>query len=244
MYINIIGGGVGLAAMRAAVKALGPTLFLDADLITGSDGDAIKTWPDDSGNGRNFTQSTASYKPLLKKAANGINGHNVVRFDGTDDVLASAVNASAIITASADTFWVVFKIFAITTNSSTTYYNDTAINFSQSRGLVFRTSLGAIGYVYTGVYANTNKAVSTSTPYIARSRHSGGNVYLNLNGGSEGSTSAGNVSGLSSPASLASDSTIIYTQIDIAEVIVFNSALSAENIAIVDAYLKAKYATY
>jgi len=139
---------------------------------------------------------------------------------------------------------VVFKIFAITTNSSTTYYNDTAINFSQSRGLVFHKSLGAIGYVYTGVYAGTNKAVSTSTPYIARSRHSGGNVYLNLNGGSEGSTPAGNVSDLSSPASLASDLTTIYTQIDIAEVIVFNSALSAENIAIVDAYLKAKYATY
>lgn len=249
MYINRIGGagGKNLVALRAAMKALGPSLLLDADLVSGNDGDAIQTWADDSGNSLNFSQGTTGYRPVLKKAANGINGHNVLRFDGADDYL-SGPNLSTFIAAAADTYWVVFKVYNITTNDTgTIYYNDTALAGAYNWGIVFLTSSGAVAFIYdtSSTYKTVAKSISTSAPYIARARHSSGNLYFLVNGGSEGSVAAGDVASLSNAATLGVDNLITnFTQIDIAEVIVFNSALSSANMAIVDAYLKAKYATY
>jgi len=245
-FINRIGGagGPNLVALRAAMKALGPTLLLDADLISGNDDDAIGTWADDSGNSRNFTQATSGYKPRLKKAANGINGHNVLRFDGSDDSLASAANASTMMATTADTMWVVFKIFAIETDYSTNMYqNDAAIGMYY-RGLVFRSSNGANAFgTDTGGRA-VAKSISTSTPYISRSRHSSGTLYHRINGDAEGSIALSTISSLDHVMRMGSLLPGEFAQIDIAEVIIFNSALSAGDMAIVDAYLKAKYATY
>jgi len=112
---------------------------------------------------------------------------------------------------------------------------------------VFLTSSGAVAFIYdtSSTYKTVAKSISTSAPYIARARHSSGNLYFLVNGGSEGSVAAGDVKSLSTAALLGVDNLIMnFTQIDIAEVIVFNSALSSANMAIVDAYLKAKYATY
>lgn len=250
MYINRIGGagGKNLVALRAAMKALGPSLLLDADLVSGNDGDAIQTWSDDSGYGNNFSQAYSGYRPLLKKAANGINGHNVLRFDGIDDVMAGPA-ASSVISVSADTVWIVFRILAITTNEtgSMLYANDTALCGGYCWGVIFLTSLGAVIFLNSdGIpYERVSAAISTSTPYISRSRHSSGNLYLRINAGSEGSVSAGDIYRVAENLRLAADySGSIFTQIDIAEVIIFNSALSAGNMATVDAYLKAKYATY
>lgn len=245
-YINRIGGAgeQGLAAMRAAVKALGPTLLLDADLIAGNDGDAIGTWADDSGNAHNFSQATPGYKPLLKKAANGINGHNVLHFDGVDDEFESDAMCSDFITTTADTFWVVFNILSI--DSDVTPYvqnNDTAIRFSAYRGLVFRSAPTALSftndYVHYPIAAVVS--ISTSIAYIARAKHSGADVYLALNGGSEASSYS---YGVSSNISGVAASIGASAHIDIAEIIIFNSALSAADMQVVDAYLKAKYATY
>lgn len=247
MIINRIGaygGAVDLVALRAAVVALGPTLLLDADLISGNDGDAIGTWADDSGNGRNFTQQATSYRPLLKKAANGINGHNVLRFDGTDDSLRSAAYANTMMTITADTMWVVFKIFAIGTDNTGNLYQNGAAVGVYSRGLVFRSSNGANAFgIDTGERA-VAKSISTSTPYISRSRHSSGTLYHRINGDSEGSTALSTIYSLDYTMSMSTLANVNFAQIDIAEVIIFNSALSAGDMAIVDAYLKAKYATY
>jgi len=51
-----------------------------------ADGDAVYVWKDTSGNSYNATQSTLGYRPLYKTKI--INGKPVIRFDGTDDVLA------------------------------------------------------------------------------------------------------------------------------------------------------------
>ena len=56
----------------------------DASTITESGG-AVSQWNDKSGNGRHATQSNSSYRPSL--TANGLNGLNVVTFDGVNDIL-------------------------------------------------------------------------------------------------------------------------------------------------------------
>jgi len=67
----------------------GLKLWLDASQITGlSDGDSVTNWFDLSGNTNDFSQSTASKRPLYKTAVqNGLPG---VLADGVDDIMESA----------------------------------------------------------------------------------------------------------------------------------------------------------
>ena len=70
------------------IPTLGLTAWLKGDDIPGSDGDAIATWPDASGNHFDAAQATPGLQPVLKKGVNGINGHaaaQVVAPTGTAD---------------------------------------------------------------------------------------------------------------------------------------------------------------
>jgi len=61
-------------------------VWLKADAITGlNDGDAVGTWSDQSGNGYDATQPTSAKRPIYKTGI--LNGKPVVRFDGVDDQL-------------------------------------------------------------------------------------------------------------------------------------------------------------
>lgn len=61
----------------------GCVLWLAADRLAGlADGAAIATWPDQSGKGNNATQATTANKPTYKTGI--LNGRPVVRFDGGD----------------------------------------------------------------------------------------------------------------------------------------------------------------
>jgi hypothetical protein len=72
-------------------KIIGLTLLIDPDTISGADGDAISSLVSSEGSSHNFAQ-TSTKRPLLKKGANGINGHNTVLFDGVNDLLVCAEN--------------------------------------------------------------------------------------------------------------------------------------------------------
>lgn len=90
-------------------KIPGLKLWLDADTILGSDGDAISSWISREGNNYDFAQSDNAKKPLLKKLANGINNHNTVLFNGTNDLL---VLPSAVLDGATGTVLAVFKLSA------------------------------------------------------------------------------------------------------------------------------------
>lgn len=74
-----------------AVSGLG--IWLDADdastimIATG-----VSQWNDKSGNGRHFSQASTTKQPSYQTAA--INGRNVVRADGTNDGMQSAIGLS------------------------------------------------------------------------------------------------------------------------------------------------------
>jgi len=57
-----------------------------ADSISGSDGDAIASWSDSSGNGNTASQAVTARKPTLQTAE--LNGSSVIRFDGTNDIVS------------------------------------------------------------------------------------------------------------------------------------------------------------
>lgn len=53
-----------------------------------TDGGSVARWEDQSGNSRHITQSTLASQPILKTAIQ--NGKNIIRFDGTNDILRRA----------------------------------------------------------------------------------------------------------------------------------------------------------
>lgn len=64
-------------------------LFVQSDgtIAVEADGDLVGTWEDQSGNNNDFIQSTSSKKPEFKTSQ--INGQDVVRFDGIDNLLVA-----------------------------------------------------------------------------------------------------------------------------------------------------------
>lgn len=70
--------------MAAIPYTTGLQLLLDARTVSGSDGDAIAAWADQSGQGNNAAQSNASYKPTLRTNVFGSN--SAIRFASTQNM--------------------------------------------------------------------------------------------------------------------------------------------------------------
>jgi hypothetical protein len=75
----------------------------DASLISASNGAAVETWNDYSGNGNNLTQATGAQQPTYDE--DGCNGEPCLVFDGSDDFYAGGT----VDTPNAYTEIVVFK---------------------------------------------------------------------------------------------------------------------------------------
>jgi len=118
-----------IAGKRAVTFAFAPTdiaslrywvrgdlgLFQDAEGTTPAtaDGDVVGLWKDQSVNAYDVSQATTEKKPLLKLAANGINGKPAVLFDGSNDILVRTV-ANWLSDDSAGSVFVVLRLAATT----------------------------------------------------------------------------------------------------------------------------------
>jgi len=72
----------------------GLALWLKADAITGlADGEAVATWLDSSGNGRDAAQATESKQPSYQ--TNELNGLPAVQTDGGDELLTPSITGLA-----------------------------------------------------------------------------------------------------------------------------------------------------
>lgn len=75
----------------------GLVLWLQADALTGlADGAPVATWPDRSGAGNHATQAVASKQPTFRGVV--VNGLPAVSYDATDDGMATAADPGAPVT--------------------------------------------------------------------------------------------------------------------------------------------------
>jgi hypothetical protein len=74
------GGGLDPGSFLAGLD-----WFLDADTISGNDGDPVVDWLDSGPDGRHYGQNTSTNQPTLKK--NLYNGHAAVRFATNDKLV-------------------------------------------------------------------------------------------------------------------------------------------------------------
>ena len=75
------------ASLSIDPLTLSPVLYLRSDQVTGTDGSAVATWNDISGNAFHATQGTANMKPILRLTGSDIspNGTRMIDFVDSND---------------------------------------------------------------------------------------------------------------------------------------------------------------
>ncbi len=219
--------------LPSAVSGSNLKMWLKADAITNlNDGEGVPTWFDSSGNGQDAIQGNSTLQPLYK--TNILNGYPVVRGDGSNDLMTNTTIGAVLHSATQGSIIVVANLTGDT-----------------SYGLMgFPTYIGYWRYVgdgngYFGVMRGvrlegTPTAMPTTGAYIF-STVSGASTYtIHQNGVSKASTTTSWIN----PGTLVlfNETTPGYFAGDLAEVIIYNTGLSAADRQTVERYVGAKYA--
>jgi len=234
---------------RAQVPTNSLTLWLDAGAITGlSDGQAVPVWTNKGPLvAANMTQGDSAKQPIYKTGV--ANGQPAVRFDGINDYIVGLA-ANNYITASDFTLFTVFNAASLTRNEAGVWNNHKVVGDSAGYfgHLVSSNAPGAgLAYVYNydGTADIVAAPINAGAWYAISSRHSGGSLFSRLNAGAEGSTTSGNTALLTGLLQVGSGEDGPYLDADfhgdIAEVLIYNTALSAADQSTVQEYLFAKY---
>jgi Secretion system C-terminal sorting domain len=244
-------GGIGATDGSSNLK-----LWLDASLIKGASGDALLTWPDQSGNGYNATNNAGGTEfPLLKTGsdANNPNGLNFINFStntGSSYFSGSLTNLDAPATIIAVPWFAnanqpgsdrdyVFRVGTTGTvnqhSSITRGLNGSASNnYVAWDGANARQGVALAGTAYHIITQHLNTSADlTNYPYH--------DMFLNGKRNAPTTfTSALNTDGTYEIGRFAGSSNQLTG--NLAEIIVFDKTLNAAEINIIHSYLSAKYA--
>lgn len=243
----------------------GLVLWLKADAISGlSDGDGVTTWSDSSSGGNHFTQSTAANKPLYKKEI--LNCQPVVRLDGETgsggDFLQSQSTGMISTALNGATGYTVFVVAANVTVGGSSGFENHLYSFMHSSSYVgmnmnYRSDAGHEKKIYLGGRlgsGDTAKSLSSDSAVSGTGHILIGVVDIaNDTMKLEGSVPVSTTGVSFSPTSWVSTSTSFSDYVgkelgktypfhgDIAEIILYNTILTAsQRLEILD-YLNKKY---
>lgn len=221
----------------------GLQLWLKADSLSLSDNDPISTWTDSSGNGNNAT-GTLTARPLYK--TNIINSLPVVRFDGSNDNLVITDVNGLDLTGDQSIFVVMSTSDA--TGAIVSHHNSGApfTGWTFAVGIITPANNNKLAYWSNGKGSWVNDAGTTAangSPHLASVIRTSGSITFYTDG-TAGSTNTGHSNG-SSSANIFLGQTADGLNVlagDIAEILVYDSALSGGNLTNVKSYIAAKYA--
>jgi hypothetical protein len=192
------------------------------------DGDSVGAWEDQSGQGNDATQATSSKQPALK--LNKLNKKPIIRFDGSDDTLLSG-------TFTAIQPQVIFIVFKQVSWTSGRYVFDGqavikcgAIQFGSS-GLIRQ---------ITGPLAAPGVNFGTSVFNIGVFRFADAGGYIRRNGAQTNQT-GGTGEDVTALRLAARGDDSLYSETDMAEVVVYDDSPSLSDIQQVEIYLADKY---
>lgn len=227
--------------------------YLGDDLAAAADGSAVSSWADKSTNNLAMTQATSGFRPILKKTTNGINGHAVVRFDGTDDYLFESTCPNGFNTVF--TRFIVAKPAAFSTpqnllGGSRDYPSGPSLRigaYGLSQQMIFEiTGSGPATNTIDSQPAVSVATTSAAAHVYMYSLASNGNYVIKHDGttiltGNMDVTGALAKDGLSIGSEAPSDLRDFFNG-DVAEVVDYDSILSSGNIALVHSYVQDTYA--
>lgn len=224
------------------------TLFTDAGSTkVSSDGQAIYQANDKSGAGNHAVQSSESYRPLYK--VNIQNSLSATLFDNSNDYLAFPYPLG---TATDFTVFLISRFTSVSNYDAITGRNQNDNTWWGAWAIHLSTG----GKFYAGtdvkyrIEAPASPVVANNTFYSIRLKKSGtsaGNISLAVNNGTPAvntKTAANPLSDEMSVGRRGESSGLTPYDGYLGEYIVYNAALSAEDITLVETYLNNKWAIY
>jgi PA14 domain-containing protein/flagellar hook capping protein FlgD len=222
-----------------------PVLWLRADQIAGQNGDPVSLWADASGGGHNASQPSGTFQPVLRTGAQGLNGKNVVSFDGVDDYLRTSFGSSA---AGMTVFYIVrtgstVPLYGTVFGSGGAIYQPTA-------GIRWRFGLGpsdwGAGWAGPDAWVNfgTVPGIGPNATVFARYRKDGTGWSIDgVNNVTVSDTSmpSGTFNGIVGAESTRESEWAYFFKGDIAEILVYGRPLGDAECADVKLLLKAKW---
>jgi hypothetical protein len=236
-FIPIMG-----AAPAAPPPVAGYTAWWDATQITAADAAPVAAWADSSGGGHTASQTTPANQPTFYKttAANLINGHPAVKFNGTSTNLTTAA-ALAVPVGS----WSVYTVTQVAAEREVAFYNGTPASDGFS-GIMTNSGGGTMAVLFGGM---AWLQVSPSDPAFGVAH----NYICAWNGTNPMSATIDGVaqSPAAAPASPVTPSGVAYLGGNgsywhnglIGEIIVYPFALTAGQLASLHAYAQTKWGT-
>lgn len=233
------------SALAAPDDISGLTAWYDASQEAYANNDSVSSLTDQSGSGNTMSQAFGSLQPIFQ-TNQFPSGKPGVVFDGVDDYLKGTNPASSVFSNTAITVFTVFKAVSIGTAGANVYDNDTIWGeLTANLALTLDPTAYVQAYNYDGTVDQINTSISTGTAYVHMMRHETGSIYASLNGGAESTTASGTTSGaLGLDYFLgAGYAGTTYSNVIVAEFIIYNRALNASEIDDVTTYLNAKWLT-
>ncbi len=231
---DILGWEAGLYAKNVS----GLKAWFKADAITGlSDGAAVSTWDDSSASNYDLTQGGGINQPLYK--TNIINGKPVVRFDGSNDYMQNTSISGFTSAAS------VLLMQKINGNQNAGSY-ELGYNSGVNTG-ISNIPWGGTHYSRVGGAGNGDITWAYTIPYtnlISQVYNGGSTSHKAWENGTLKNTTTVSASFSNSPNTLtvgALAPSSYWLQTDIAEYILFTSALTDSNRKGLEAYIQHKW---
>ena len=256
--------GLGLQGYTPSAISFSPSsisglqLWLDAttglfDATSGgsavtTDGSAVARWEDQSGSGYHVTQATLANRPVLKTGIR--NSKNAIRFDGSNDALVSANIADN--NLSAMTCFVVAYVAGFGGGNLGRYFDRSnqriwLPNGTRSTNQLFAHPPGSL--LELG-HETALSSIATGNWYLSSGRWDGGTSYLtnvsqriNRSASTRGNSQTFSVTSVANTVYVIGNRTDLARTFngDIAELIIYNQALTTEQIDSVESYLSAKW---
>lgn len=223
-------GGVGNSSNNV--------IWLNGDIYTLATSPYISSWLDQSGNGNDFSQATATKQPRVV----GYAGFKGIRFDGGDYITNAGIAA---LNTNTNTHYVVYNGYrpnhvGFLFNASFTQNNQyiTAYrNNGNIRSWVLNSSLGIVDNTTTN--SSSFQIISSVWDGVGQTFNSyKDGTSIGSKSGANGNPTGNyfNIIGASANGSYRFDG-------DMSELIVYNTALNSAQRTIVDNYLSSKFAT-
>lgn len=240
--LTLLGVG-GTGGIFAPPDFANMTLWLKADSLSLNTNDPVATWTDSSNAGNNATQGTAGFRPTYQ--GNIVNGMPSVRFDGTDDFLATAVPVTTVTDN-----WTMISVVESDDNSSSgrvAIYN--GLGASNGYGIYPAAGAGGTSGKIAGLFGSVAWLSTTvNTPAdnsfnIYVFRRTAGTYKMWLNGSTNIRTGATVPVAPTTGTYIGGDSStpIRFGKGDSVEHMVYASSLSDADVDTLGQYLAAKY---
>ncbi len=223
--------GLGTAPEYNATGISGCQLWLKANAGITQSGGLVSQWDDQSGNSRHATQATGANKPAYGYQRR-LNGYPTVIFNGTASQMTGTGSAIGISGAGSRTVAIVGQATSHATSGTTsTMFMFGAASTSQAYGLACRVnSTPVLGMHYWVNFGYSQSGLADFGPFIYVTTYNGTVDSYYLNGYPVGSTTIALSTG-SSAYQLGSRTggSFEFAAVSIAELIVYDTALSQAN---------------